>query len=121
MLREELGNTSVFFDERQFNINPFKQKSNFNPGKNDAIMEFYSSRLEEEILFLDNISYCNLTKGERNALYSLRDDRSIIVKEADKGSGVVVWEREVYLAEARKKLDDKEVYQKLRGDVESRL
>ena len=62
-----------------------------------------------------------MTKGERNALYSLRDDRSIIVKEADKGSGVVVWEREVYLAEARKKLDDKEVYQKLRGDVESRL
>ena len=72
-------------DERQFNINPFKQKSKFNPGKNDAAIEFYLSRLEEEILSLDKkISYSNLTKGERNALYSLRDDTSIIIKEADK-------------------------------------
>ena len=36
-------------DERQFNINPFKQKSKFNPGKNDAANEFYLSRPEEEI------------------------------------------------------------------------
>ena len=62
-----------------------------------------------------------MTKGERNALYSLRDDTSIIIKEADKGSGVVTWDREDYLAEAKKQLDDKEVYQELRGDVESRL
>ena len=67
------------------------------------------------------ISYSNLTKGERNALYSLRDDTSIIIKETDKGSGVVIWDREDYLAEAKKQLDDKEVYQELRGDVESRL
>ena len=30
-------------DERQFNINPFKQKSKFNSGKNDAANEFYLS------------------------------------------------------------------------------
>ena len=93
MLREELENFGKklrlkwFFrnDERQFNINPFKQKSKFNPAKNDAAIEFYLSRLEEEILSLDKkISYSNLTKGERNALYSLRDDTSIIIKEADK-------------------------------------
>ena len=89
------------------NIIPFKQKSKFNPGKNDAAIEFYLSRLEEEILSLDKkIPYSNLTKGERNALYSLRDDISIIIKEADKGSYVV---------------DVKEVYQKLRGDAESPL
>ena len=85
------------------------------------MIEFYLSRLEEEILSLDKISYSNLTKGERNALCSWWDDQSIIIKEADKGSGVVVWEREDCLAEAKKKLDDKEVYQELRGDVESQL
>ena len=130
MLREELENfgrklrLKWFFhnDEHQFNINPFKQKSKFNPGKNDAASEFSFSRLEEEILSLDkNISYSNLTKGERNALYSLRDDTLIIIKETDKGSGAVVWDREDYLAEAKKQLDDKEVYQELRGDVESPL
>ena len=48
-------------------------------------------------------------------------DTSIIIKEADKGSVVVVCEREDYLAEAKKQLDDKEVYQELRGDVEDPL
>ena len=36
------------------------------------------------------MSFSNLTKGERNAFYLLRDDSSIIIKEADKGSVVVV-------------------------------
>ena len=48
LLREELENfgrklrLKLFFrnDERQFNINPFKQKSKFNPGKNDAAIKF---------------------------------------------------------------------------------
>ena len=73
LFREELENScrklrlKWFFcnDERQFNINPFKQKSKFNPGKNDAAIEFYLSQLEEEILSLDkNVSYSNLTKEE---------------------------------------------------------
>ena len=49
LLREELENfgrklrLKWFFrnDERQFNINPFKQKSKFNPAKNDAAIEFF--------------------------------------------------------------------------------
>ena len=99
-------------DERQFNINPFKQKSKFNPSKNDAAIEFYLSQLEEEILSTDEKNlFSNLTKGERNALYSLRDNTSVVIKEVDKESDVVVWDREDYLAEAKKQLDDKEVYQ----------
>ena len=41
------------------------------------------------------------------------------MKDADQGSGVVIWDREDYLVEAKKQLDDNEVYQELRGDVES--
>ena len=68
-----------------------------------------------EFLFLDKkILYSNLTKRERNALYSLRYDTSIIVKEADKVSGVVGRSK-------KNQLDDKEVHQELRGDVESPL
>ena len=47
--------------------------------------------------------------------------RSIIIKDAVKGSGVVVWEREDYLAEAKKQLGNKKVFQELRGDVEGPL
>ena len=87
-------------DHREFDVNPFKKKSKFNP-KWDAAIEMYLSRLEEEILSLDEkVSYSNLTKGERNALYLLRDDPSIIIKEADKGSAVVVWDREDFSREA---------------------
>ena len=48
------------------------------------------SRLEAEIFSLDKkLSYSNLTKEETQAIYSLKDDTSIIIKEADKGSGIV--------------------------------
>ena len=61
-------------DHREFDVNPFMKKSKFNP-KGDAAIEVYLSRLKEDILCLDEkISYSNLTKGERNALYLLRDD-----------------------------------------------
>ena len=84
----------------------------------------YLRRLEEQILFLDEkLSY--LTKGagrgEKNALYLLLDDPSIIIKEADKGSTVVVWDREDYLREANSQLSDKDVYQEVKGDAESPL
>ena len=57
----------------------------------------------------------------RNALYFLRDDPSIIIKEADKESAVVVWDREDYLREANNQLSDKDVYRKVKGDVEDHL
>ena len=59
------------------------------------------------------LSYSNLTKEERLALSSLRNDTSIIIKEADKGSGVVVWDRKDYLKEAEKQLGDKETNEEL--------
>ena len=65
------------------------------------------------------MSYSNLTKEERNALYLLRDDPSIIIKEADKAS--VVWDREDCLRESNSQLSDKDVYQEVKGDAEGPL
>ena len=65
------------------------------------------------------MSYSNLTKEERNALYLLRDDPSIIIKEADKAS--VVWDREDYLREGNSQLSDKDVYQEVKADAEGPL
>ena len=67
------------------------------------------------------ISYSKLTKEERLTLNSLRDVTSIIIKEADKSSRVVVWERKDYLKEAEKQLSDKETYEQLSSDPESPL
>ena len=109
-------------DDRETIINPFQKKSKFNLKRNDASKEIYLSGLEEETLNIDtNINYSNLTKEERKALYSPRDDTSIVIKEVDKGSAVVVWDREDYLAEAEKQLDDKNVYKKVTKEVEDSL
>ena len=67
------------------------------------------------------LAYSNLTKEEPLVLNSLRDDTFIIIKEADKGSGVVVWDRDDYLKEAKKQLGHQETYEELSSDPVSPL
>ena len=98
------------------------EKSKFDLKRKDAAIELYLSRLEEEISSLYyKVGYSNLRKRERDAIYSLKNDNSIIIKEADKGSAVVVWDRDDYLRETKNQLNNKNVYKKLTGDVESLL
>ena len=60
-------------EEREITINTFKKKSKFNPKRKNTAIDIYLSRLEEEIFSLDKkFSYSNLTKEERQAIYSLR-------------------------------------------------
>ena len=78
----------------------------------DAIIETYLSYLEKRFIEIENLSkrFNNLTKGERNAMCSLKDDKTVIIKCGDKGVGVIVLERKDYLEEANTQLKDKEVY-----------
>ena len=105
-------------DEKPFSYEKFRPKSTFNPRNKDTVIETYLSSLEERLLDIDISSkrFNNLTKEERNALYNLRDDPTIIIKGADKGSAVVVWDRDDYLKEASKQLEDKDVYEEVQND-----
>ena len=105
-------------DERSFAADTFRPKSSFNPRNKDVIIETYLSCLEERLIDIEIPSkrFNNLTKEEREALYNLKDDPSIIVKGADKGSIVVVWNRADYLKEACRQLDYKEVYEQFPDD-----
>ena len=93
-------------DKRTFLTDNFRPKSYFNPRNKGTIIETYLSCLEERLLDIEIPSkrYNNLTREERYALYSLRDDSTIIIKGADKGAVVVVSDREDYLKEAYKQL-----------------
>ena len=42
---------------------------------------------------------------------SLVNDRNVVIKKADKGSRVVKWHREDYIAEAERQLGDVTVYE----------
>ena len=75
-------------------------------------MELFLSRLEKELFsFLPGkpLSY-NLTKEEWKAMHNVAKDRSIIIKPADKGLCVVIWDQEDYLAEGYRLLSDHSTY-----------
>ena len=64
------------------------------------------SHLEDKISSSDyKVGYSNLTKSERDVVYSLKNDDSKIIKGADKVSAVVVWDREDHLKEAKNQLE----------------
>ena len=49
---------------------------------------------------------------EKNGrLRNLADDKSIVIKCADKGSSVVVWDRDDYPQEASRELQDTNIYE----------
>ena len=86
--------------------------------------------MEGEIFSLlsGNSTSYNLTKEKWKAIRGLAEDCSIVIKPADKGSCVVVWDKLDYLAEAENHLKDSNFYQEVKfGDddlanlVESRI
>ena len=107
-------------DEKEFDRKRFKPKSTFNPRNKDAAIEIYLSSLEEKLMNIEipQNKYNNLTREQRTALYNLKNDKNIIIKSADKGSAVVVWDRKDYIKEAEKQLRDKDVYEEVCNDAE---
>ena len=57
-----------------------------------------------------NASVYNLTKNEWLAMRGLAEDRSIVIKTADKESCAVLWDRADYLADAENHLSDSSTY-----------
>ena len=83
-------------------LQSFMIKSKFNPRNKDAAIELYLSSLEEKLMKVEvpKDKFNNLTNSEWKALYDLKNDKSIVIKSADKGSLVVMWDREEYIKEA---------------------
>ena len=56
---------------------------------------------------------------KNNRLYAIeRTIKTFVIKDADKGSPEVVWDREDYIKEAGKQLGDSEVYEKVPDELE---
>ena len=93
----------------------FCPKSSWKLPKGHPNLEVYLSQVENKLFSIvdEPIRYSNLSKEEWVAMRSLADDRSIVIKKADKGSCIVVWDRNDYLIEAEKQLKDENVYRKV--------
>ena len=111
LLMWHFTNNEIIFDWNK----KFKPKSTFNPKYKDVIIETYLSSSEENLLdiYIPKDNFNNLSKEERDALYSLKNDNTIVIKDAERGSRNVVRDREDYLKEAHTQLSDEEVYQEV--------
>ena len=63
--------------------------------------------------FQSSKGFDNPTKDERNPMYDLKVDKRIVAKGAGKVATVIVWNRENFLKQVSKKLEEKEVYMKV--------
>ena len=98
-----------FFDKPAF-----RPKYNWKSPSGHPGLELFMSQHEKEMfngLLNDSISIpSNMSKEEWEAL-RLADDRSIAIKQADKGSFVAVWRRDDYMKKANKQLKGKIVHE----------
>ena len=87
----------------------FRSKSSWKPPQGNASLELFLSQIERELFEIPKkrLGYSNFLKKEWECMQLLAHDRSIVLKKADKGSCVVVWNRDDYIAEAEKQLSDK--------------
>ena len=96
----------------------FRARSTWQPPKDDPVLENYLSLLEKEVMSVspEGKNFSNLSSSEQLSLKKLKSDRNIVIKEADKGSAVVVWDREDYISEANRQVDDRQVYEEVEVD-----
>ncbi|XP_052259228.1 uncharacterized protein LOC127863640 [Dreissena polymorpha] len=96
----------------------FKLKSKWEPPKQSVSLETFIHNVESDISEAQTNTKMksNLTKHERQALRSLKNNNDIIIKPADKGSAVVVMDKEQYISEADRQLGDARFYRRLDSD-----
>ena len=82
----------------------FAPKSTWKPPKGYPNLEVFLSQIEKELFELaeTSFSYSNFCNEEWQAIRALVNDRSKVIKKADKGSCVVVWDWNDYIPEAEK-------------------
>ena len=104
-------------------IPAFRPKFTWKPPARDPCVELVLSIMEHELFsFLPGKPQSHsLTKEEWQALKNLKEDRSMVIKPADKGSCVVVWDREDYQAEGYKQLNDESIYVDIKHSTDKTL
>jgi hypothetical protein len=109
-------------DETQSTLpRKFKPPSYWTPGQNiNHNLDLFCNIFETEMLsrFQQRKKAANnITKEESQALKELSQNRSIIIKPADKGGAIVIQDIRDYQNEANRQLADRKVYSRLTKDI----
>ena len=100
-----------------------KPKSYFNPpdGRNTAIDRATMVLKKAPPPVKKEHPTYNISAEERKAIQSLKNNKQIIIKEADKGAAVVLMNRDFYVQRAECILRDSSAYEKINGDGDKKL
>ena len=92
-----------------------RNNSNFEPpkGRNHSLDDYIEITKVIPQNSSKKSSSFNLTRNERKALDSLANDTSIVIKEADKGGGIVIMNKDFYKRKILEMLVDKSFYQQV--------
>lgn len=109
-LRLEEKYFSDNYDQSTENVPLVRNKSTHNPPKcDDIVLEETISRLKKHPLPIQNRK-SNLSYQLRKAQENLAQDKTIIIKEVDKGGAVVVMDTDYYAKKIREMLSNEEFY-----------
>ena len=87
------------------------------PTGRDANLDLYIDLIQEDIMKgLKCNNGSNITEKERLALKSLMNNDNIVIRPADKGSGVVVMDKDDYITKVETDLNNNKSYDKLKQD-----
>ena len=109
-----------YFDgTEEEDISLVRNKSSFTPNsERNAALDKYINTIQEFPKTKTNNSNIkqNLSKSEYNAINTLQNNQSIVIKEADKGGTTVILNKEHYQEMVETIINDNKYYEKLEGD-----
>ena len=99
--------------------NPFRQKSRQTPGPTDFIPSENLLNKTELILsqIKPTVGRLNLPENGMKLVQKLRSEQELIINQADKGSSIVLIDRQKYVDEGHKHLADLQTYTRLERDI----
>ena len=108
-----------FRNESQYitsEVSTFKLKTKRNPPKDSSDLELFLNKVKEDIFLVlsGHPKNFNFNREEYLPMRSLQNDRSVLIKPADKGSAVVVWDRQDYLKKAERQRSDSSIYKEVK-------
>ena len=105
---------------------PFSHKelrlpSKFTPTMPSNLEHIYYLIVDEVLSYKTRKTHRNLSGEQLNRLYILSDLENVIFKKANKGSNIVLWDKEKYFQEVKRQLCNAKYYLKLDGDISPKI
>ena len=101
-----------------FEHESFTPKSSFNLVRPFQLESMFCS-IEQDLhrQNIENLERKNLTKEEHKAIRSLKNNKDIVIKPADKGSAIVILHKQSYINEGQKQPNNTQFYEQTDSDL----